>query len=42
MQTEIRNKVFLGNTVSSYDDAGRLSAIDKHQIIMMQRKRLKK
>ena len=27
MQREISNKVFLGNTVSPYDDAGRSSAI---------------
>ena len=29
MQREIRDKVFLENTVSPYDDAGRLSAIDR-------------
>ena len=28
MQREISNKVFLRNTVSPYDDAGRSSAID--------------
>ena len=28
MQREIRDKAFLENTVSPYDDAGRLSAID--------------
>ena len=29
MQREISNKVFLGNTVSPYDDAGRLPPIDR-------------
>ena len=29
MQREICNKVLLGNTVSPYNDGGRLSAIDK-------------
>ena len=29
MQREISNKVFLRNTVSPYDDAGRSSAIDR-------------
>ena len=29
MQTEISNKLFLGNTVSPYDDAGMSSAIDR-------------
>ena len=29
MQREISNKVFLGNTVSSFEDAGRFSAIDR-------------
>ena len=29
MQREISNKFFLGNTVSPYDDVGRLSAIDR-------------
>ena len=29
MQREIRDKVFLGNTVSPYDNAGRSSAIDR-------------
>ena len=29
MQREISNKVFLGNTVSPFEDAGRSSAIDK-------------
>ena len=29
MQREIRDKIFLGNTVSPYDDIGRSSAIDR-------------
>ena len=29
MQREISNKVFLGNTVSPFEDAGRSSAIDE-------------
>ena len=29
IQREIRDEVFLGNTVSPYDDAGRSSAIDR-------------
>ena len=29
MQREISYKVFIGNTVSPYDDAGRSSAIDR-------------
>ena len=29
MQREISNKVFLGNTASPYDDAGRSSAVDR-------------
>ena len=29
MQREISDKVFLGNTVSPYNDAGRSSAIDR-------------
>lgn len=29
MQREISNKVFFGNTVSPYDDAGRSSTIDR-------------